>query len=434
MVLAPPQSARQERHRVRLRRPHVGQESIRRDWGRPAPRGRRGIIRAGRRFGKTTFAATMAASYFMAGYRVLYAAPTAQQLGAFWREIKRAFRTDIEVKTIRANETEHSLEIPYSSASIRAQTAWNADTLRGSNADLLIFDEWQLMDEDAWESVGQPMLLDTNGDALFLYTPPSIRTRGVRSKARNKRHAADLFKRAENLPHWQTWHYASRVNPILSRRALELLTQDMPEIARRQEIEAEDLDEAPGALWKRSQFDERWTEELPRFIRVVMGIDPASSLNGTIGAVIAGLTEPNTCGGHCDQSHALVLADVSVTGLQPLEAGQQLIDAYYEYSVDELAVEENQGGMWIRSLLRTIDDEFSYSRKWASVSKEARAAPVVARYQQGRVHHVGELPMLEDEQCEWEPGDGPSPDRIDALVWAISTLMPSRRRRQMRAL
>src|ERR1051326_3985612 len=98
------------------------------------------------------------------GRRVLYAAPTSDQLQAFWREVNLAL-AECLVRLYAKNETEHVIEKLGTTNRIRAKTAWNADTLRGDYADVLIFDEWQLMDEGAWEDVGAPMLLDNNGDA-----------------------------------------------------------------------------------------------------------------------------------------------------------------------------------------------------------------------------------------------------------------------------
>src|ERR1051325_7394577 len=134
------------------------------------------IIRAGRRGGKTIGVVILAIQAFLAGRRVLYVAPTAEQLATFWREVKLALAELVAAGVFYKNETEHIIEVWGTNQRIRAKTAWNADTLRGDYADLLILDEWQLMDESAWEEVGAPMLLDNNGDAVFIYTPPSLRS------------------------------------------------------------------------------------------------------------------------------------------------------------------------------------------------------------------------------------------------------------------
>ncbi len=146
---------------TRLKRPHTKQDAF---INSPA---KRKVIRAGRRGGKTTGAAILAVKTFLAGRRVLYTAPTQEQVEAFWSEVKTALREPIEAGVFQKNETRHTIELPYSEQRIRGKTAWNADTLRGDYADLLIFDEYQLVDADAWSLVGAPMLLDNDGDAVF---------------------------------------------------------------------------------------------------------------------------------------------------------------------------------------------------------------------------------------------------------------------------
>ena len=105
------------------------------------------------------------------------------------------------------------------------------------------------MSEDAWELVGAPMMLDTNGNATFIFTPPSLHSRSM-SKARDKRHASKLFQRAQadDSGRWATFHFTSHDNPYLSRDALADITQDMTQLAIRQEILAQDSEEDPNAL------------------------------------------------------------------------------------------------------------------------------------------------------------------------------------------
>lgn len=189
---------------VTLRQPHDKQREF------ISSSSKRKIIRAGRRGGKTVGMAIAAIEAFLKGKRVLYAAPTTEQTGAFWAEICLALSDAIKSKVFVKNESEHYIELPGTQQRIRAKTAWNADTLRGDYADLLILDEYQLMCEDAWEIVGQPMLADHNGDAVFIYTPPSLLSAGV-SKARDPRHAAKLFKKAlsDTTGQWEAFHFTS---------------------------------------------------------------------------------------------------------------------------------------------------------------------------------------------------------------------------------
>src|SRR5207245_11403761 len=110
--------------------------------------------------------------------------------------------------------------------SSEAKSRCSAATPRRDYADLFILDEWQLMDDTAWEDVGAPMLLDNNGDAVFVYTPPSLRSQAL-SKARDPRHAAKMYKEAlkkqqvaaaEGVqPRWEVFHFTSHDNPYISQ-------------------------------------------------------------------------------------------------------------------------------------------------------------------------------------------------------------------------
>ena len=203
------------------------------------------VIRAGRRGGKTVGIAILAIRAFLSGKRVLYTAPTSEQADAFWFEVKQALQPLVDTGVYKIDNSERFVEKIGSKNRIKAKTAWNADSLRGDFADLLIFDEYQLTNEDAWEVVGMPMLLDNDGDVVFIYTPPSLRSVGI-SKARDPRHAAKLYKEAEKKKatgeSWETFHFTSWQNPFISRDALVGLTKDMSKQTMRQEILAEDDD------------------------------------------------------------------------------------------------------------------------------------------------------------------------------------------------
>ena len=251
---------------------------------------KRVIVRAGRRSGKTVGAATVAVTSFMYGNRVLYGTPTDEQIDAFWWECKAALAEGFDAGVLYKNETKHIIERLGTKQRIRAKTCWSADTLRGDSADVLILDEWQLMDEDAWDRVGAPMLLDNDGKALFIYTPPSLRSRSV-SKARDPRHAAKMFKRAseDTTGRWAAFHFTSHDNPHISRAALADITNDMTRVAYEQEILALDKEEDPDALWKMATIEETRVATAPSALVVIsrsnskLGIFAASSAFFTLG-------------------------------------------------------------------------------------------------------------------------------------------------------
>jgi len=193
---------------------------------------------AGRRGGKTTGVAILAADMFMAGRHILEAAPTQDQTERFWEVVKQYFEEPITAGFIYKNETKRVLELP-NGGRLRTKTAWDADTLRGDYADLLILDEFADMDFTAWDEVGAPMLLDNDGDAIFIGTP----------KRRN--HFFRMYQTAigDDTKRWDAWHFTSFDNPHLSREALAEITRDMTQAAYQQEIMAQFL-EGEGAVFR----------------------------------------------------------------------------------------------------------------------------------------------------------------------------------------
>jgi phage terminase large subunit-like protein len=122
--------------------------------------------------------------------------------------------------------------------------------------------------------------------------------------------------------------------------------------------------------------------------------------------------------------HYYVLGDYSLAA-SPLVWASEVVKAYHIHHADRIIGEVNNGGDLIETTLRTIDPTVSYRKVTATRGKAIRAEPIAALYEQGKVHHVGAFQDLEDQMCEWVPNDpkAKSPDRMDALVWAITDLM-----------
>lgn len=399
-------------YKVILRKPHFKQEEIRQS------KAKRKIVRAGRRGGKTVIAGTICVDKFLEGLRPLYASPTTDQLETWWFEVKRALSEPIEAGIYKKNETEHTIEREGTKNRIKGKTAWNADMLRGDYADFLVLDEYQLMNEDTWEVVGAPMLLDNDGDAMFIYTPPSLRS-GSASKARDPRHAAKMFAKAQKdtSGRWQAFHFSSQDNPHISKVALSSITQDMSSLSYRQEILAEDIEEAPGALWTRELLTKSRVIQYPVLVRVIVGVDPPGGRT-ECGIVTAGLANNN---------QAYILEDRSLQG-SPDTWAEAVLIAYNHNQADRIVGEANFGGDMVESTImqaaKSRNQLVSYKSVHASRGKAVRAEPVVAGFEQDRIHLVGEFPYLEDELCMWIPGESKgSPNRLDAMVWAITELM-----------
>ena len=378
---------------------------------------KRKIIRAGRRGGKTVGISIGAVRAFLAGHRVLYAAPTSEQVEAFWYQVKRSLARAIDSGQLRKNESEHLIELPGTERRIRAKTAWNADTLRGDYADRLILDEYQLMSETTWSEVGAPMLLDNNGDAVFIYTPPSLhaRAKGAVSKASDPQHAAKLFRKAQadTSGRWGTFHFSSRENPHISAAALEEIAGDMTALSYRMEILAEDVDEAPGALWTRKMLEDARGWDGEDFDRIVVAVDPSGSATGDEAGIITAGRKGRDF---------VVLADDSIQG-SPEVWARRAVRAYHYAEADAIVAEKNYGGEMVELTIRTIDPLVRVILVSATRGKQVRAEPVSAIFEHGRGHLAGSFPKLEDELCLWTPGSNYSPGRLDALTWSGTELM-----------
>lgn len=185
----------------------------------------------------------------------------------------------------------------------------------------------------------------------------------------------------------------------------------------RQELEGELLDDVPGALWQRAQLDALRVDAAPDLVRIVVAIDPAMTSGekaDETGMIAAGTGV---------DGHAYVLKDLSCR-LSPDAWARRAVNAYVELKADRIVAEVNNGGDLVGQVIHTIDPNASYKAVHASRGKRVRAEPVSALYEQGKVHHVGAFPLLEDQQCTFVPDDfDGSPDRVDALVWALTELM-----------
>jgi len=186
----------------------------------------------------------------------------------------------------------------------------------------------------------------------------------------------------------------------------------------RQELDAELLEDNPGALWQRAAIEAARIREMPALSRIVVAIDPAvsshedSDLTGIVVAGVDGQWPP----------HYYVLDDRSLIAT-PDGWADVAVSAYRQHRADRIVAEINNGGEMVEAVLRTKDLTMAYRAVHATRGKVIRAEPIAALYEQGRVHHIGVFGALEDEMCDFNPATSTkSPDRMDALVWALTEL------------
>jgi len=299
-------------------------------------------------------------------------------------------------------------------------TLFNAiepDQLRGPQHDAAWCDElakWRYA-RDTWDQLQFGLRLGAHPQAVVTTTPRPIAVlREILAAAETVTTRGATADNAANLA-------PSFMAAMLGRYAGTRLG--------RQELEAEMLDDIPGALWTRAMLDRALVRVVPALQRVVVAVDPSgaagpdgddptggNAAGDEIGIVVAGLGV---------DGRGYVLADRSCR-LSPDGWARRAVEAYAEFGADRIVAERNFGGAMVEAVIRARDRNVAFRAVTASRGKTARAEPVAALYEQGRVGHVGAHVNLEEQLLAMTPtgylGRG-SPDRADALVWALSELM-----------
>lgn len=292
-------------------------------------------------------------------------------------------------------------------------TTYSADepnTLRGPQHDGAWADEmagWRYM--DSWDNLLLGLRLGRHPRCVVTTTPRPIKTL--------KELVADALT---HVTYGTTYENVRNLAPTFKRTVLQRYEGTTK---GRQEIYGEILSDLPGALWKQSIIDALRFRPAPplsdgpvlSFRRIVVAIDPAVTAeedSDETGIIVAGVD---------DMGHAYVLDDLSGR-YHPADWAKVAVNAYHELRGDRVVAEVNNGGDMVELTLRMIDPNVSYKGVHASKGKVTRAEPVAALYEQGRVHHVGSFPELEEQMTTWLPGMA-SPDRMDALVWALTELL-----------
>jgi phage terminase large subunit-like protein len=326
---------------------------------------------------------------------------------------------------VRWNSNEGALTWPNGSRAkiFGAYTPEDVERLRaGGNSEVDWYEEfaaWSKLDE-AWDQARFGLRMGQHPKTIITTTPkPKDRLRWILG-----------YTNTENLQ-----RMGSPPAAVISRAT----TDDNPHLAEgvrrglyaryegtregRQELAGEMLDDTPGALWTRDQLDLQRVYELPEMVRVVVGVDPAVTSNAgsdETGIIVVGMGT---------DGHGYVFADRSVK-LGFDRAAPEVVRAFEDFQGDRIVPEVNNGGDMVASTLRAINPNLPIVVVHASRGKRVRAEPIAMLYQQGRIHHWGrDLVELEDQMCNFLPVPGSttkSPDRVDALVWALTDLFPAR--------
>ncbi|PWJ19143.1 DNA-packaging protein [Jannaschia seohaensis] len=305
-------------------------------------------------------------------------------------------------------------------AEAQAFSAHDPEALRGPQFDAAWVDElakWK-RGQETWDNLQFCLRLGTDPRAVVTTTP------------RNVEVLKELLGRASTV----STHAPTDANRAhLARPFLEEVRAKYAGTRLgRQELDGVLLEDMEGAFWTTAALDALRVDAVPEFDRVVVGVDPAVSSGGAsdeTGIVVVGAVTQ----GPPATWRAWVLADASVSAASPTEWAAAVAAAYANFGADRVVAEGNQGGEMIEAVLRQVAPFVSYRKVTARQAKGARAEPVAALYEQGRVRHRRGLGRLEDQMCRMGPGGYQgrgSPDRVDALVWAMwdAMLDPARAR------
>jgi phage terminase large subunit-like protein len=285
-----------------------------------------------------------------------------------------------------------------------AFSADDPERLRGKQHEKLWCDElasWR--NPEAWDQALFGLRLGANPQAIVTTTPrPSALIKALVKDPHTLVVNGTSYENRENLA-------PAFLDKIISKYEGTRLG--------RQELLAEILEDREGALFTQALIDAARVDKAPELVRIVIAVDPAVTHNeesDETGLVAAGMDGRRP-------AHFYILDDQSLTAT-PEKWARRAVSAFHRHGADRVVAEVNQGGDLVESTIRNVDPNISYRAVHATRGKALRAEPISALYEQGRVHHVGLFGELEDQMCDYVPGASGSPDRMDALVWALTEL------------
>jgi phage terminase large subunit-like protein len=282
----------------------------------------------------------------------------------------------------------------------------NPDAGRGFNLSGVWADEiakWRYSYESWYEGIAPALRIGKHPRAVITTTPKPIKI------------LRDWMGRTDGSVYVTRGSTFDNATNLSEAALVELQARYAGTRTGRQELYGELLDDVEGALWHRKMIDDTRVDEAPQLMRVVVAIDPAVTSgedSDLTGIIVAGMSA---------DGHFYILDDKTVKDT-PDAWARIAVEAFHEWEADRVVAEVNNGGDMVQILLRTINASIPYKKVNATRGKRVRAEPISALYEQGRVHHVGSFEMLEDQMVTWTPDMPKSPDRIDALVWALTDL------------
>ena len=368
------------------------------------------IVTKGRRFGATRGAAHAFVEWGLEGKKLLWGDTIN---GNIDRYFDRYFLPALKQTNITYNYQRQQKQLIIEDGYIDFRSADRPENWEGFGYDVIFLNEAGIIlkNKYLYTNAVLPMLMDSPTSLLIAAGVP----KGKFDKNNDQHPFYSIFKAAQSkAPGYNLLEYSSYDNPLLPKEEIMELEKEIARMSPgmvEQEIYGHFVDGVTGVLWTPEIIHH---SDIPDLKRVVIGVDPSGSKNGDeVGIISVGIA---------NNGNIYVLSD-KTGGYTPLQWGTITVNEHNALKANAVVVERNYGGDMVKANILNVDKFVRVKEVTASRSKEIRAEPVVGLYEQGRVFHAKGLHKLENEMLSWVPGLGKSPNRIDALVWAITDLM-----------
>ena len=372
------------------------------------------IVTKGRRFGATRGAAHAFIEWCLEGKKLLWGDTIN---GNIDRYFDRYFLPALKSNGIEYHYNKLLKQLKIGTGYIDFRSSDQPENWEGFGYDIIFLNEAGIIlnNKYLYTNAVLPMMMDNPNSVLIAAgVPKGKKCKG--STHKDEEHPFyTLYKAAQSgKAKYHLLEFSSYDNPLLSGEDIKELETEIALMSAGmidQEIYGRFVDSVSGVLWTADLL--KHAEAPAKFEKIVIGLDPSGSATGDAVGIIA----VGKAGGNY-----YVLSD-RTGGYTPNTWGNIVNNEYRSLLANAVIAERNFGGDMVKAIIHNIDPSIYVREVVASRGKEVRAEPIVSLYEQGKVFHVKGLHKLENEQLTWVPGLGKSPNRIDALVWAITDLM-----------
>lgn len=369
------------------------------------------VVTKGRRFGATRGAAHACIEYMLEGKKMLWGDTINSNIDRYY---ERYFLPALKECDLKFHYQKQQKQLNVEDGYIDFRSADRPENWEGFGYDEIFLNEAGIIlkNKYLYTNAVLPMLMDNPKSRLIAAGVP----KGKKLKNGEEHPFYTLSKNAEiGMPGYKRLSYSSYDNPLMSPDEIKLLEDEIRRMSPSmvdQEIMGKFVDNIETTLWSPDMLQR--AAQMPSLKRIVVANDPSGSVNGDeVGIITAGI---------CSKGNIYVVSDRS-GHYTPLQWATVTVNEHLGQTADCIVAERNFGGDMVKANILNVDKFVRVKEVVSTRGKQLRAEPVVSLYEQGKVFHARGLNKLENEMLTWTPGEGKSPNRVDALVFAITELM-----------